>query len=151
MNKLTRIFRKVTVYGMALTSTFGAPVLPKVKFKDDEDGTLRLVEDEGVTCTEDIAQGHWQGWPDMDDHLYRYESIENLVGYENEIDGKFWKSVTLSHINSNTHTISGTRNDGAKFMYVNDFDIRDKRQFDQACQEFNKMLRKEIHERAVIA
>lgn len=143
MNKLTQLFRKAAIFGVAVTSIFGAP-LPVIKTKqggDDED--LRLVEDEGIISSEDIVQGEWHGWSGMDEHLYRYMSLENLVAHDNEIDGRFWKTVKLSGDPPDLYTIWGVRSDDVEFSASKTFDIRDKLIFDQLCQEFNKNLKGE--------
>lgn len=142
--KLTKLFRKVAIFGVAVTSIFGAP-LPAIKTKqgnDEED--LRLVEDEGIIASEDIVQGDWQGFSAMDDHLYRCISLENLVALDNEIDGRFWKEVKLSGAFPDRYTIRGVRSDDAEFSVDKAFDIRNKLLFDQLCREFNKKLTVEI-------
>lgn len=141
--KLTKLFRKVAIFGMAATSIFGSP-LPKVKMKEGDDGEdFRLVEDEGIIASEDIVQGDWQGFSAMDDHLYRYISLENLVADDNEIGGRFWKTVKLSGDPPNLYTIHGIRSDDVEFSVDKAFDIRDKFVFDQLCQEFNNKLKVE--------
>ena len=138
--KLTKLFRKAAIFGVAVTSIFGAP-LPAIKTKQgDDEEDLRLVEDEGIITSEDIVQGDWQAFSAMDDHLYRYISLENLVDQDNEIDGRFWKTVKLSGDPSDRYTIWGIRSDDAEFSVDKVFDIRDKFIFDELCREFNKKL-----------
>lgn len=139
-----KMFRnKIAVFGIALASMFGAP-LPMVNksHEDEGDAGLNLVEEEGIICSEDIVQGEWQGWADLDERLYRYESMENLVAHDNEIDGKFWKTANFS-TNERHHTIHGVRSDDAEFVTDGYFDLHDKHRFNQLCQDFNKNLRVE--------
>lgn len=140
---LTKLFRKATIFGMAAASIFGSP-LPKVKTKsDDDDENLRLVEDDGIISSEDLVQGEWRSFASMDEHLYRYESLDNLVAAENEINGKFWKTVTLSGEEPDLYRLAGTRSDDVEFSVGKNFDIRDRHMFDQLCQEFNNKLKVE--------
>lgn len=138
--KLTKLFRKATIFGMAVTSVFGSP-LPKVKVREDEDsGESRVVVEDGIVASEDIVQGEWAAFSDLDDHLYRYESIENLASWENEVNGKFWKKVRFFSPSPNLYAIHGIRSDDAEFSISKAFDVRDKYLFNQLCQEFNKKL-----------
>lgn len=139
-SKLIKMFRKAAIFGMAVTSVFGSP-LPKVKTKEEDDnGESRIVVEDGIVASEDIVQGEWAAFSDLDDHLYRYESIENLASWENEVNGKFWKKVRFFNPSPNIYAIHGIRNDDSEFSVSKAFDIRDKHLFNQLCQEFNKKL-----------
>ncbi len=140
MSKIGKLLRKATIFGVALTSSFGAP-MPVMKTRGDgEDEESRTVEEDGIVSSEFLTQGQWNGWTALDEHLYCYESLENLVGMENEIDGRFWKTATLLSKEENSYTLRGVRNDGVEFSVDKKFDIRDRHIFDQLCQEFNKKL-----------
>jgi hypothetical protein len=135
--------RKVSIFGVAVASVFGAP-LPAIKKSHEEEGEnpgTKIVDEEGIISSKDIVQGEWHGYSAMDNHLYRYESMENLVSHENEIDGKFWKTATFLTQEEDRHVISGIRSDDMEFSLERTFDIRDKMQFNQLCQDFNKNLK----------
>ena len=139
--------RNVSVFGIAIASMFGAP-LPMVRKSHEDDGDpgpgLRTVNEEGIITSEDVVQGQWFGWSDMDEHLYRRESMENLVAHENAVDGRHWKTATFFIKGENQHGIRGTRNDGAEFSVEASFNLRDRHLFDQLCQDFNKNLKSEV-------
>lgn len=137
--------RKAGVFGVAIASMFGAP-LPMMKKSHEEEGDpgLRVVNEEGIISSQDIVQGQWAAYSSMDEHLYRYESMENLVSHDNCTDGKFWKTATFSTNGENVQVIHGTRSDGVVFSVERKFNINEKKYFDQLCQDFNKKLREEI-------
>jgi hypothetical protein len=140
------IRRKATVFGVAIASMFGAPLPMMKKAHEDEEGDpgLRVVNEEGIIASEDIVQGEWFGFAAMDDYLYLYGSLENLVDQDNEVDGKFWKTATLSPLGENKHIIRGVRSDDVEFSLEGTFDLRDKLSFDQLCRDFNKNLKSEV-------
>lgn len=139
--KLTKYFRKAAIFGMAVTSIFFSQ-LPKIK-EEEDNGESRIVEEDGIVASEDIVQGEWAAFSELDDQLYRYESIENLVSWENEVNGKFWKTVSFINPSENLYAIYGMRNDEAEFSVSKTFDLRDKHLFNQLCQEFNNKLKVE--------
>lgn len=143
-SKLIKMFRKATIFGIAVTSIFGSP-LPRTKIKEDgDDGESRIVEEDGIVSSEEITQGLWHGWGSIDEHLYRFESMENLVSWENEADGKYWKIARfLIGESPNLYSIWGIRSDDVEFSASKTFDLQDRHLFDQLCQDFNKYLKTE--------
>ncbi len=119
--------------------------MPMVKktHEGEDNSNLNIINEEGIISSEDIVQGEWHGYAALDNHLYRYESMENLVSHENEVNGKFWKTATFSIYGEDTHVIRGVRNDDMEFSVERKFDIRDRNEFNNLCIDFNKNLRVE--------
>lgn len=140
MNKITKLFRKATIFGIAMTSTF-APPMPQIKTKGDkEDEESSVVQEDGIISSEFLMRGEWQGWSAMDDHLYGYESLENLVSHDNIVEGNYWKQVTLVCDEPCVYTLKGVRNDDREFTTHKKEEVWRRSAFDQLCQDFNKNL-----------